>query len=388
MTVADPVEIARALLRCRSVTPADDGAQDLLAGILTGAGFSVARKTFTAAGTPDVANLLATIGNGPPHLVFAGHTDVVPAGDERRWTHRPFQATVAGGVLYGRGAVDMKGGIACFLAAALAFVGERPAPGGTLSLVVTGDEEGPAINGTAKLIDWAFAAGHRFDAAVIGEPTSRRSVGDTIKIGRRGSLSASIRVTGRQGHVAYPDLADNPIPRLVRIVDRLAAGKLDDGSADFSPSHLEITSIDVGNPTFNVIPGEASARFNARFNDRWSAASLEEHLRREVAAAGGDARAELSVERASNWFLSPRAGPLVDLISEAVRSVTGASPQLSTTGGTSDARFFKDLCPVVEIGLVGETIHQVDERVPLADLEILTAVYRAVLDRFFTAGRR
>ncbi len=385
----DPAALAltKALVVCRSVTPADGGAQAVLADVLAKAGFTVERVTFTAPGTPDVDNLFASIGSGAPHLVFAGHTDVVPPGDEAGWSHPPFAGEVAEGALYGRGAVDMKGGIACFLAAALAFLGERPLEAGTLSFAITGDEEGPAINGTKKLIDWALAAGHRFDAAIVGEPTSRQRLGDTIKIGRRGSLSATLCVHGRQGHVAYAELADNPIPRLVRILDRLSGLSLDTGSADFAPSRLEITSVDVGNPAFNVIPAEATARLNIRFNDRWSPATVEERLRSEIAAAAGDARCDLTIAPGANdWFLT-RPGPLVDLLSAAITEVTGLTPEQTTGGGTSDARFFKDICPVVEFGLVGDTMHQADEHVPVADLHELTAIYRGFLNRYFGAGR-
>ena len=383
----DPAALLKALIACRSVTPADGGAQAFLARVLAGAGFSVVSKTFSATGTPDVDNLFASIGGGQPHLVFAGHTDVVPPGDEQRWSHPPFAAEIADGVVYGRGAVDMKGAIACFVAAALAFIKERPMINGALSLLITGDEEGPAINGTAKLIDWARSQSRAFDAALVGEPTSERRLGDTIKIGRRGSLSATVRVTGRQGHAAYPHLADNPIPHLIRVLDRLTRLKLDGGSAAFAPSNLEITSVDVGNPAFNVIPDVASARLNVRFNDRWSAASIEEHLRNEVAVAAGRASQKFRVEPgASDWFLT-RPGPLAEMLSATIRDVTGAAPLTSTGGGTSDARFFKDVCPVVEFGLVGDSMHQIDERVPLADLDALTAIYRGFLDRFFRAGR-
>jgi succinyl-diaminopimelate desuccinylase len=383
----DPVAFAKALIACPSVTPADAGAQALLADVLGRAGFAVERMTFGAEGTPDVDNLFASIGSGSPHLVFAGHTDVVPPGDEAGWRHPPFAGEVADGALWGRGAVDMKGGIACFLAAALDFLGEKPLNTGTLSFAITGDEEGPAINGTKKLIAWALAAGHRFDAAIVGEPTSRQRLGDTIKIGRRGSLSATIRVAGRQGHAAYAELADNPIPKLVRILDRLADLTLDAGSADFAPSRLEIVSVDVGNPAFNVIPAAATARLNVRFNDRWSPATLEERLRRAIADAAGEARWELAVAPgASEWFLT-RPGALVDRLSAAIADVTGLTPELTTGGGTSDARFFKDICPVVEFGLVGDTMHQVDERAPIADLNALSAIYRRFLARTFGAAR-
>jgi succinyl-diaminopimelate desuccinylase len=383
----DPAALLKALIACRSVTPADAGAQAWMAEVLAGAGFAVERLRFSAPGTPDVDNLFATVGSGAPHLVFNGHSDVVPAGDEARWTHPPFAGKTAGGALYGRGAVDMKGGIACFMAAALAKLAEEGSPRGTLSLLITGDEEGPAVNGTVKALAWALEHGHGFDAALVGEPTSRAKLGDTIKIGRRGSLSGTITATGRQGHAAYPHLADNPLPRLIRVLDRLARLRLDAGNKDFEPSNLEITSIDTGNPAFNVIPAEGRARLNVRFNDGWSTATLEAHLRAEIDAAldgaPGGAQVTLAVEQgASESFLTP-SGPLVDSLSRAIGSVAGIFPSPSTGGGTSDARFFKGVCPVVEFGLVGDTMHQTDERVPLADLTQLTAIYRAFLDRFF-----
>ena len=261
---------------------------------------------------------------------------------------------------------------------------------GTLSLLITGDEEGPAVNGTVKALAWALEHGHRFDAALVGEPTSRQKLGDTVKVGRRGSLSGTITATGRQGHAAYPHLADNPLPRLVRVLGRLAELTLDKGSADFEPSNLEITSVDVGNPAFNVIPAEARACFNVRFNDGWTIETLTTHLRSEIDAAlegaPGKARVALAIEPgASESFLTP-SGPLIDSLSRAIGAVAGIFPSPSTGGGTSDARFFKGVCPVVEFGLVGDTMHQVDERVPLADLDQLTAIYRAFLDRFFAAG--
>lgn len=379
----DPVAYLKALVACPSVTPEEGGALSFLAGMLEGAGFTVVRKTFAAPGTPDVDNLFATIGGGGPHLVFGGHTDVVPPGDERGWTHPPFAAEIADGALYGRGAVDMKGGIACFLAAALGHLATSGTPKGTLSLLITGDEEGPSINGTVKMLDWALAAGHRFDAAIVGEPTSRERVGDTLKIGRRGSLSGIIRVAGRQGHVAYPHLADNPVPALVRILHRLLDIRLDEGSPEFQASNFEIVSVDVGNPAFNVIPSEASARFNIRFNDQWSIEALAAFLKRELVIGSEGADFELKlVPGASESFLT-QSQPLIEGLSTAITATTGLTPELSTSGGTSDARFFKDVCPVVEFGLVGDTMHQVDERVPLADLTTLTAIYRRFLDGFF-----
>lgn len=367
------------LIRCRSVTPAEGGAQAYLARVLAAAGFTVTPVTFSAPGTPDVANLFASIGSGAPHLVFAGHSDVVPPGDEARWSHPPFAGAVADGRMFGRGAVDMKGGVAAFLAAALDLAPKMPA--GTLSLAITGDEEGPAINGTVKLLAWAKEQGHVFDAALVGEPTSREKLGDTIKNGRRGSLSGTVTVAGKQGHVAYPDLADNPIPALAQVLARLTTLSLDEGSADFQPSNLEVTGIDCANPAFNVIPAEAKARFNVRFNDRWTIPALKAHLKREITESGGR-RATVSFEPGSDWFIT-RPGALLSRLSEAITSVTGVTPEASTGGGTSDARFFKDICPVVEFGLVGDTMHQVDERVPLADLEALAAIYRTFLTRFF-----
>ena len=378
----DPVAILKALIACPSVTPDDAGAFDILARLLGEAGWRVDRVVFSDPGTPDVANLAASIGSGSPHLVFSGHVDVVPPGDGARWTHPPFAAEVAGGAIYGRGAVDMKGGIAAFIAAARAFSAASPAGQGTLSLLLTADEEGPSVNGTTKLIPWAIEHGMHFDAAIVGEPTSRRRLGDTVKIGRRGGLSATLRVSGRQGHVAYPHLADNPVPRLVRMLDRLISLRLDEGSEAFDPSNLELTSIDVGNPTTNLIPAEATARFNVRFNDNWTAASLAEFLRAELTAASGGRPYELTVTRSSEWFLT-RSEALIATISDAIREVAGFIPELSTSGGTSDARFFKTICPVVEFGLVGDTMHHVDERVPVDDLVMLTDIYRAFLDRYF-----
>jgi succinyl-diaminopimelate desuccinylase len=378
----DPVAIARALVACRSVTPAEGGALDFLARTLAGAGFETERLAFSAPGTPDVDNLFATIGAGSPHLVFAGHTDVVPPGDEGRWAHPPFAAVIDGETLYGRGAVDMKGGIAAFVAAALGFVAGGKSRG-TLSLLITGDEEGPRINGTVKLIEWACDRGYHFDAALVGEPTSQARLGDTVKIGRRGSLSGTIRVFGRQGHVAYPHLADNPVDAIVRIADRVIRAALDGGSAAFEPSNLEVVSIDVGNPSFNVIPAEARARFNIRFNDNWTRESLKAWLKRELDQAADGAHYEFTIEPgASDWFLTRSEG-LIGELSAAIKDATGQAPDLSTGGGTSDAYFFKSVCPVVEFGLVGDTMHQVDERVPVADLGRLTGIYHLFLDRFF-----
>jgi succinyl-diaminopimelate desuccinylase len=381
---SDAARHLKALLACRSVPPEDGGAQDYIARVLEKIGFQVERLTFSAPGMADVHNLFATIGSGVPHLAFVGHTDVVPAGDVTLWKRPPFDGEIADGEMIGRGAVDMKGGIAAFLTAAAAFVatGNRK---GTLSLLITGDEEGPAVNGTVKLVEWARDKGYRFDAVLVGEPTSRRMLGDTIKIGRRGSLSGTVVVAGAQGHVAYPQLADNPIPMLVRILDRLTRIEIDKGGANFEPSSLVVTAIETDNPAFNVIPGEARARFNIRFNDFWSITGLKALLRREIAEVGD---CEIVFEPgASDWFLT-QSHTLIAPLTKAIESVTGIRPQPSTGGGTSDARFFKDICPVIEFGLVGATMHQIDERVPLADLGVLSDIYRAFLDRYFAAPPR
>lgn len=375
----------KALLACRSVTPADGGALDLVQAILRPAGFSTHRLVFSEPGLPDIANLFATVGEGGPHLLFAGHTDVVPPGEEAAWRHPPFAAATAGGWLYGRGAVDMKGAVAAFMAAALDWLGNRKGRRGTLSLLLTGDEEGPAVNGTAKVLAWAREKGIAFDAALVGEPTSVGRLGDAIKIGRRGSLSGTIRVAGRQGHVAYPDRADNPIPRLLRLLAALTAERLDAGSEHFQPSNLEVVSVDTGNPAFNVIPAAVTARFNVRFNDRWSYPTLEAWIRQRLDTAAAGAYSLALEPKTSDVFLT-RSGPLVDTLREVVLARTGLAAELSTGGGTSDARFIKDYCPVVEFGLVGTTMHQVDERVSLADLAALTGIYRDFLDRYFAAG--
>ncbi|WP_421724910.1 succinyl-diaminopimelate desuccinylase [Bauldia sp.] len=385
-SVIDPAACLKALVACPSVTPADGGALPYLDDVLNGLGFTTERLVFSEPGTPDVENLFARIGDGAPHLVFSGHTDVVPPGDEHLWQHPPFAADVADGVLYGRGAVDMKGGIAAFVAAASRFLDDGGTPPGTLSLLITGDEEGPSINGTVKLLDWALNQGNRFDAALVGEPTSRARLGDTIKIGRRGSLSGTVRVAGRQGHVAYPHHADNPVPVLIKLVNRLATIELDEGSEDFQPSNLEVTSVDVGNPAFNVIPAEATARFNVRFNDRWTADSLRDRIHHELADAAGGRDFTLDIVRPVSACFLTGPGPLTSALTAAIEAETAVTPDLSTGGGTSDARHFKAVCPVAEFGLVGTTMHQIDERVPLAELSALTSIYEGFLRRFFGAA--
>jgi len=380
---ADPVAIARDLIRCPSVTPAEGGALAYLERLLKAAGFTVHRPVFHQPGTADVENLYARIGTASPHLVFAGHTDVVPPGDEAAWRHGPFAGEIAEGVLYGRGAVDMKGGVACFLAAALdhlAANGGRPK--GSLSFLITGDEEGVAVNGTVKLLKWAAERGERFDNCVLGEPTNPQMLGDAIKVGRRGSLNGVLVVTGKQGHVAYPQLAENPVRGLVQLMSALMAEPLDRGSAQFDPSNLEFTSIDIGNRTVNLIPAEARARFNIRFNDHHTQESLKALIEQRAGAAAHGVRWRIDWEPSNADAFLTQPGPFIDLVAEAVAEVAGRKPQLSTSGGTSDARFIKDYCPVIEFGLVGATMHQVDERIAVADLIKLTAIYRRILDRY------
>jgi len=393
----DPAENLAALIRCPSVTPAEGGALAALETMLKPLGFGVERPVFREDGTPDVENLYARRSGNGPHLMFAGHTDVVPAGDEAAWTHPPFSAVVDRGEMYGRGAVDMKGGIACFVAALARHVEATGGPKGSVSLLITGDEEGPAINGTVKLLEWAAARGESWDAAVVGEPTNPDRLGDMVKVGRRGSLSGTVVVNGRQGHAAYPHLADNPVRGLLTLADALLNPVLDGGSKDFQPTNLEITSVDVGNPASNVIPARATAIFNVRFNDNWSAESMQAEIHNRLDAASRRTkhrkgrREPIDYElvwrdRPSHVFLT-RDEKLVDTLSGSVESVTGRRPALSTSGGTSDARFIKDFCPVVEFGLVGKTMHMVDERVALDDLETLTRIYQRFIEDWFAKVR-
>jgi succinyl-diaminopimelate desuccinylase len=379
----DPTTFARDLLRCPSVTPAEAGALGVIERLLKEAGFAVHRVTFAEPGSAPVENLFARIGNTGPHLAFAGHTDVVPPGESANWSHPPFAAEIRNGTLYGRGAVDMKGAIACALAAAI----DHPAPRagkGSISFLITGDEEGIAVNGTVKLLQWAAERGERFDHSILGEPSNVAAVGDTIKVGRRGSLNGTLVVTGKQGHVAYPERADNPVRGLVTLMGSLMAAPLDQGSANFDASNLEFTSIDIGNPAVNLIPAEARARFNIRFNDCHSQISLRTLIEKRAAeAAGGRVRWHIAWEPSNADSFLTKQGPFLNLVVGAIKEVTDQTPKLSTSGGTSDARFIKDYCPVLEFGLVGATMHQVDERTSIADLATLTAVYRKILDRYF-----
>jgi succinyl-diaminopimelate desuccinylase len=383
--IADPVALTRDLVRCPSVTPAEGGALKFLETTLKAAGFKVHRMTFKEPGADDVENLYARIGTKAPHLMFAGHTDVVPPGDEKAWAHPPFSGELDGAELYGRGAVDMKGGIACALAAVLDHLAANDGkPKGSISFLITGDEEGIAVNGTPKLLQWAAGHGEKFDHCLLGEPSNVEALGDTIKIGRRGSLNGHLIVNGKQSHVAYPERAVNPIRGLVKLVEALQAEPLDAGTDQFAPSHLEFTSVDVGNKTVNLIPGEARARFNIRFNDKHTLNALKKLIEQRAGkAAAGKIKFSFHWEPSNAGVFVTKPGPFTELVANTVHEITGRKPKLSTTGGTSDARFITHYCPVVEFGLVGQTMHQVDERVPIADLRALTTVYRKIIDRYF-----
>ena len=379
MQLTDPVALAQALIRCPSVTPADAGAQAVLAEMLRPLGFRMAPLRFAAGGEPAIDNLWARLGDAAPNLAFAGHTDVVPPGDLDGWTTDPFAAEIRDGWLYGRGAADMKGDIACFVAATARCLERHGHPKGSISLLITGDEEGPAVNGTVELLRWARANGHHFDACIVGEPTCVERLGDTAKIGRRGSLTVTLEVFGRQGHVGYPHRVDNAAHRLVALLHRLTTTPIDHGTAHFEPSSLQVTTIDIGNPATNVAPGRARATLNIRHNDSQTPASLRAFIEAAIAAVGG--RIEVRYSEGANAFLST-PGPLAEALAASVEAITGASPAFSTSGGTSDARFVQAYCPVIEFGLVGATIHQVDERVELADLERLTLIYLDFLERY------
>ncbi|MDI4236103.1 succinyl-diaminopimelate desuccinylase [Bradyrhizobium sp. Arg237L] len=387
--MTDAISITRDLVRCPSVTPADAGALGVLENILKAAGFEVHRVTFSEPGTADIDNLYARIGDQAPHITFAGHTDVVPPGDESAWTHGPFSGEVKDGFLYGRGAVDMKGGIACSVAAVLEYLkdhGGKPREDGrgSISFLITGDEEDVSINGTIKLLKWAAERGERFDHCVLGEPSNVEVLGDTIKVGRRGSQSGTLHVEGVQGHVAYPHRASNPVPDISRLIVALSEEPLDHGSAQFQASNLEFTSVDVGNAASNVIPGQARAKFNIRYNDNHTQESLRKLVEERLAkACGNRIRARIVWEPSNSNVFVTKPGPFTDLAVAAIEAVTGHKPELSTSGGTSDARFISSYCPVIEFGLVGQTMHQINERTPIADLEKLTQVYRGVLDRYF-----
>ena len=379
----ETLPLAQALIRRPSVTPRDEGALDVLVAALESLGFTCRRLPF-GEGAQRVDNLYARLGSRAPNFCFAGHTDVVPEGDAADWTHDPFAGVVSGGILHGRGASDMKGAIAAFVSAVSVFLDDRGAGfGGSISLLITGDEEGDAVNGTRKVLEWLDETGERLDMCLVGEPTNPEALGDTIKIGRRGSLTGHVTVRGIQGHTAYPHLADNPVHRLVRMLGAIADTKIDDGTEHFQATTLQISTVDVGNPAANVIPARASATFNARFNDLWSGESLETWVRERFDAAVGDGGVyDLSIRVSGESFLCP-PGPLSDAIADATADEIGRRPALGTAGGTSDARFIHRYCPVAEFGAIGKTMHKVDEHVPVADLEALGRIYRRVLDRLF-----
>ena len=377
-SVIDPVELARDLIRRPSVTPADEGAMDIVQSALEGLGFRCQRLRFG-----EIENLYARRGGAGRNLCFAGHTDVVPVGDGAAWTRPPFAADLADSLLWGRGAVDMKSAIAAFISA-LAEIPQPLASDGAVSLLITGDEEGQARDGTRAVVEWLRAKGERIDHCLVGEPTSAAQLGDMIKIGRRGSLNAWLTVEGVQGHVAYPDRAANPAPVLVRLLQALDAHRLDEGYPEFQPSNLEITEIEIGNPAQNIIPARARARINIRFNPAHTGADLVRWLEAECRRANAGFRGSVSVDPSISGeaFLTP-PDPFVALCAQAIEGELGVQPVLSTTGGTSDARFIRDLCPVIEFGLVGTTMHQVDERVPVGDVRALSRVYGRIIAGYF-----
>ncbi|MBM3513656.1 MAG: succinyl-diaminopimelate desuccinylase [Alphaproteobacteria bacterium] len=377
--LSEPLALAQALIRRPSVTPKDEGALDVLSAALTTLGFECHRQVYADDGGAPVDNLYARLGTAGPNFCFAGHTDVVPVGTG--WTMTPFDATIRDGILYGRGASDMKAAIAAFVAAVARHL-KAGAPKGSISLLITGDEEGDAVNGTKKVLAWLNARGEKLDACLVGEPTSAKVLGDTIKIGRRGSLTAKLKVFGTQGHSAYPHLADNPIPRLMKMLAAITDPPLDSGSAHFQPSTVAITTVDVGNTATNLIPAEATAGFNIRFNDLHSSGSLRTWLTETFDRLGGVGSYDLAVKVSGESFLTP-PGPLSALVADAVKDITSRPAELSTSGGTSDARFIKDACPVVELGMVGLTMHKANEQCSIADLSALTSIYQRVLDRFF-----
>ena len=380
-TIIDATSLAQALIRCPSVTPKDEGALSILEESLKSLGFTCHRMTFSDVNTPDVENIYARIGTQSPNFCYAGHTDVVPIGDQEGWTVEPFGGRVIDGTLFGRGATDMKGGIACFISAVSQFLLKREKKiGGSISLLITGDEEGPSINGTRKVLDWLKKRGETLDACLVGEPTNPNKLGEMVKIGRRGSLSGWLTVHGTQGHTAYPHLAENPLPRLVAMLAAITSESLDSGTEHFQPSNLQLTTIDVGNPATNVIPSKVTAAFNIRFNDLHTSKSLIKFLKQKFDSVGG--KYEVKFKITGEAFLTP-PGRLSDLLCDAIKKTTGLEPTLSTTGGTSDARFIKDFCPIAEFGLISQSMHKVDENVQISDIKQLTEIYRTLLNGYF-----
>jgi succinyl-diaminopimelate desuccinylase len=380
----NPVPLLQSLIRCESVTPNEGGALGFLEKLFHENGFECHRLKFSDRDTPDVDNLYARRGKGAPHFCFAGHTDVVPAGDRKIWSFDPFGGEIKDGFVCGRGAADMKGSIASFVAAALDFI-RKEKPEGSISFLLTGDEEGPAVNGTRKVLEWLEKRGEKIDFCLVGEPTSREKLGDMVKIGRRGTLTAKISVTGVQGHVAYPHLADNPVPKLLTLLKTVDDLDLDKGTDHFQPSNLEIVNIDIGNPADNVIPASARATFNVRFNDFYSGSSLEKKLRETLDSC--DTPYQMTVRVGGESFYTP-PGKFSDMVRDSIAEKTGTAPELSTTGGTSDARFIKNYCPVLEFGAVGKTAHQTDEKISAADIVMLAEIYADILKKFFYSQRQ
>src|ERR1043166_954215 len=385
MAAADPRALAQALIRCPSVTPEDAGAIGIVVDALERLGFACRRLRFEAPGTAPVENLYSRIGDAPPNFCFAGHTDVVPPGERRLWRSDPFAAEIRDGTLHGRGAADMKSAIAAFIAAAERFL-ESGKPNGSISLLITGDEEGVNINGTKRVLEWMRENGERIDHCLVGEPTATAHACDTIKIGRRGSMRVEFVVRGVQGHTAYPHQAINPIPILASLVSRLASEPLDSGTAHFEPSSLAFTTFDVGNPASNVSPAEARAACNIRFNDLHTPETLLRRIERMAQEAARQSGSEIAVSSSVGGvaFLT-QPGPFIELLSKTIEQATGTAPQLSTSGGSSDARFIKDHCPVAEIGLPGATMHKADECMPLSEIHRLVDIYEAILRAYFAS---
>lgn len=383
---SEVISLTQALMRCPSVTPKDAGALDVLQQCLEEIGFTCHRLTFSEEGTPDVENLYARYGAAAPNFCFAGHTDVVPAGDSDAWSVDPFDGTIKDGMIFGRGAADMKAAVASFAIAAKRVIERSDGKfSGSISLLITGDEEGPAINGTQKVLNWMQEQGEKIDHCIVGEPTNPSELGEMVKIGRRGSFTGHLTVTGTEGHVAYPHLADNPLPHMAAMVTALDNLVLDEGTEHFQPSNLEFTTIDVGNRATNVIPKSAQATFNIRFNTHHTLDSLDRTVRNllDSVAADRNCRYELVSQKNSAPFLTPE-GHFSELVVDAIEKRLGREPVLSTTGGTSDARFIKDFCPVVEFGLISQTMHKIDERASVADIEALADIYSDILESYFS----
>ncbi|MDC0185180.1 succinyl-diaminopimelate desuccinylase [Rhodobiaceae bacterium] len=380
MGTANPIELTKTLINCRSVTPENDGAIEQVSHWLEEIGFKSEILNFEEEGTASIKNLWSKMGSKGPTICFAGHTDVVPTGNIDEWSSDPFDASEVNDKIIGRGAADMKGSIASFISATNRFVKEYPDFPGSIGFIITGDEEGCAINGTKKILTWMKSNNISFDDCLVGEPTNPNSLGEMIKIGRRGSVNGVITVKGVQGHVAYPHLADNPIPKLIKILENLINQKLDDGTEHFQPSNIEITSIDIGNTATNVIPKEASANFNIRYNDIFDREKIEEEVHNRIRSLNYDY--SIKFEHSGDSFLTS-PGKLTKNLSKIIEDQTGNTPELSTSGGTSDARFIKDYGNVVEFGLIGATMHKVDESASIKDIKNLTEIYYQLLKKYF-----